>query len=145
MVLYIQIILIPPTLLIICRGIFNRNEEVMKKIKVVFLSLVTFALVLLVNSYSRVGAITVDQGYLNTGQTKSGYYGVYEAKYASNMGETKATWYSGGGGTVYIQMNGWTHWKSKSGGALQPGGNPTSVTAFGYSVQYHKYLGVPAY
>lgn len=98
----------------------------------------------MVNSYSRVGAITVDQGYLNTGQTKSGYYGVYEAKHASNMGETKATWYSGGGGTVYIKMSTRVE-KSKSGGALQPGGNPTYVVDYGPTVQYHKYLGVPAY
>lgn len=117
----------------------------MRKIRVIFLSLITLSLLFFWSGNSGVSAVTWDQGYLNTKQTKGGNYGVYSADHKNNEGTTKADWYNGGAGTVYIKMSTTISEKSKSGGHLQPGGNPTIVYDYGVAVQHHRYLGIPAY
>ena len=95
-------------------------------------------------SLINVNAFSLDQGYLRSGQSKGGEYGVYKASFGNNQASTRAYWYNGGGGTVYVKMS--VHPEvSKSGGQLQPGGNPTTVYDYGVVVQHHRYVGGPAY
>ncbi|AYV34784.1 hypothetical protein PT105_05340 [Erysipelothrix rhusiopathiae] len=112
----------------------------MKKSKVI-LALTSVGLIssVLVSPFIAHANAQFDSGYVKTGSSVAGRYGTYRGSKGTNSGTTSASWYNGGGGTVYVYVSGKEY--KKSGTQLT---GPTSITGFGPVLEGHKYFGGPA-